>query len=141
MKTKLIFLSIFLIVLYSNEAYCQYGNNNRNGVDRSIGPSVRENKPSKKNKQKDYAETVVDYLNKELKLDGLQQAAIKTIINDNKGSIEEITAMDISYEEKRDKMQVINDKINTNIIKILSKEQAEKYIKMQEEREKKALRN
>lgn len=141
MKTKLIFLSIFFVALFSNEAYSQYGSNNINGVDRSIGSSVRQNKPTKRNEPKDYAETIVDYLNKELKLDGLQQAAVKTIINDNKGSIEEITAMDISYAEKKDKILVINDKIDKDILKLLSKEQSDKYLKMKEEREKKALRN
>ncbi len=141
MKTKLIFISLIFVALFSNEAYSQYGSNNINGVDRSIGSSVRQNKPSKRNEPKDYAETIVDYLNKELKLDGLQQAAIRTIINDNKGSIEEVTAMDISYAEKRDKIMVINDKIDNDILKLLSKEQTEKYLKMKEEREKKALRN
>lgn len=140
MKTKLIFLSLFFIALYSNEAYSQYYGTG-GGVDRSIGSGTRQNKSSKNKEKIDFAESATDYLKKELKLDGLQEAAVKSIMNDNKASIDEVSMMNISYEEKRDKMQVINDKINTNIIKILSKEQAEKYLKMQEEREKKALRN
>lgn len=143
MKTKLTLLSLFFITLFSNDAFSQYGygrNPNGNGVDRSIGSSVRQNKPPKNKQQKDYAEMVVEYLDKELKLDGLQQAAVKSIINDNKGSIEEISLMDISYEEKRDKIQLINDKIDTQILTFLTKEQSEKYLKMKDEREKKAMR-
>lgn len=142
MKTKLTLFFIFFIALFSNDAFSQYGygrNGNGNGVDRSIGSSVRENKPPKKGEQKDYAEVIVDYLDKELKLDGLQKAAIKVIINDNKGSIEEIMQQNILYEEKKDKIQVINDKIDTQIIALLSKDQTAKYVKMKEEREKKAM--
>ena len=141
MKTNYLFFAIVFFAFCSTDTFAQYGNN-INGVDRSIGSSVRENRPPKNKQEKvDYAESAADYLKKELKLDGLQEAAVKSIINDNKGSLEEISKMDISYEEKRDKMQLINDKINRDILKILSKEQAEKYNKMKEEREKKALRS
>lgn len=143
MKTQLALLSLLFFTLFTNDAFSQYGygrNPNGNGVDRSIGSSVRQNKPPKNQPQKDYAEMVVEYLDKELKLDGLQQAAVKSIINDNKGSIEEISLMDISYEEKRDKIQLINDKIDTQILTFLTKEQSDKYLKMKDEREKKAMR-
>lgn len=137
MKTKFIFFAL-LFLAFTTDSFSQYYGN---GVDRSIGSGVRQNKPSKKNQQqKDYAEAVVEYLNKELKLDGLQQAAVKSIINDNKGTIEEISNSDISYEEKKDKILAVNDKIDNQILTILSKEQSEKYLKMKDEREKKAMR-
>jgi len=138
MKTRLIFISILFFALYSNDAYSQYYGNNRSGVDRSIGNVQR---PSKKPTKQDYAESGSQYLTKELKLDGLQQAAVKTIIIDNQGSIEEIAKSNISNEEKRDKMLLINDKIDKEIKRLLSPEQIEKYNKMKEEREKKALTN
>jgi len=142
MKTRLLFFAILFFTFCSNNAFSQYNGSNINGVDRSIGSGVRGNRPSKSTPEKmDYAETAAQYLKKELNLDGLQEAAVKSIMNDNKGSLEEISKMNISYEEKRDKMQLVNDKINRDIIKILSKEQAEKYNKMKEEREKKALTN
>lgn len=139
MKTKLVVIAVLFFAFYSNDSYSQYYGNNRNRMDRSIGNDARVSK--KKKEKQDYAESAVAYLTKEIQLDGLQQAAIKTIINDNKGSLEEVMKMDISNEEKRDKMIAINDKIDKEIMKLLSAEQVEKYNKMKEEREKKALTN
>lgn len=140
MKTKLVIAVILLFSFYTNDAYSQYYGNNRNRMmDRSIGDDARVSK--KKKEKQDYAESASKYMKQELKLDGLQEAAVKTIINDNKGSIEEVMKMNISNEEKRDKMIAINDKIDKEIMKLLSPEQLEKYKKMQEEREKKSLTN
>jgi len=137
MKTKFLFFAVLFFALYSNASYSQYyGNNNR-----AQRPQMGSDRPSKKNEKIDYAESVVASLDKELKLDGLQQAAIKTIINDNKNSLEEISKMDIPFPEKKGKMQVINDKISGEILKLLSKEQSDKFLKIKEEREKKALTN
>lgn len=142
MKTRLVVIAILFFALYSNDAHSQYYGNNRNRMmnNRSIADEARMNS-KKKEKKQDYAENASQYMKQQLKLDGLQEAAVKTIINDNKGSIEEVMKMDISNEEKRDKMLAINDKIDKEIMKLLSPEQIEKYNKMKEEREKKALTN
>ena len=136
MTTKKLLL-LFAFLTFSFTASAQYYGN---GVDRSIGQSARMNKPHKKNEKKlDFAESSVEYLNKQLNLDGLQQAAIKGILNDNKATLEEIGAENISIQEKTDKMGKATDKIDVDILKLLSKEQSEKYLKIKEDRMKKML--
>lgn len=140
MKTKLFFIAFFLF-LFSNSVSAQYYDNYGGGVDRSIGQQARENKPRKKTtEKKDFGEGWANHLNKQLKLDALQYAAVKSIMNDNKDSLEEISkSEEMRVEEKKDKIQEIMDKIDIQILKLLSKDQAEKYLKLKEDRQKKAL--
>jgi len=136
MKTYLLYFSLLFFAFYSSESYSQYygnGRGNQNSMQNDI-PS-----PSKKKEKVDYATSVVANLHKELNLDGLQQAAIKSIINDHKNSLEEIQNMDIPYPEKKGKMEVVNDKISSEILKLLSASQSEKFLKMKEDLDKKAL--
>lgn len=135
----LFFVTIF-VLFCSNDAYSQYSGNRRNAVDRSIGDDAPRSN-SRKNENQDYAGAYADYLTKELKLDGLQQAVVKSAINDNKDSLEEIYKMDISVMEKKDKIRVINDKISGKILQVLSKDQTEKFLKLKEDAEKKAMKN
>ena len=129
-------------MLCPDTASAQYYNDFGGGVDRSIGSEVRQNKPKKNSKEKvDMGENWATYLDKEIKLDGLQFAAVKAIINDNKNSIEEISKSNLHVQEKKDKMREIMDKIDVEILKLLSKDQAAKYLKMKEDSEKKAMAN
>lgn len=129
-------------MLCPDTASAQYYNDFGGGVDRSIGSEVRQNKPKKNSKEKvDMGENWATYLDKEIKLDGLQFAAVKAIINDNKNSIEEISKSNLHVQEKKDKMREIMDKIDVEILKLLSKDQAAKYLKMKEDSEKKAMTN
>lgn len=142
--TKLFYISVLFLVFGVTESYSQYYNNGynngrRSNIDRSIGNDAPRN--SSKDKPQDYATVYTDYLTKELKLDGLQQAVVKSAVNDNKDALEEIYKMDIAYVEKRDKAQAINDKIASKIKKVLSKEQIEKFDKLKEDAEKKAMKN
>lgn len=140
MKTGLFFIAIFFLMLCPDTASAQYYNPYGGGVDRSIGSEVRQNKPKKNSKEKvDMGESWATYLDKEIKLDGLQFAAVKAIINDNKGSIEEISKSNLHVQEKKDKVREIMDKIDVEILKLLSKDQSAKYIKMKEDNEKKAM--
>lgn len=142
MKTGLFFIPIFFLMLCPDTASAQYYNDFGGGVDRSIGSEVRQNKPKKNSKEKvDMGENWATYLDKEIKLDGLQFAAVKAIINDNKNSIEEISKSNLHVQEKKDKMREIMDKIDVEILKLLSKDQAAKYLKMKEDSEKKAMTN
>lgn len=142
MKTRLFFIAIFFLMLCPDTASAQYYNDFGGGVDRSIGSEVRQNKPKKNSKEKvDMGENWATYLDKEIKLDGLQFAAVKAIINDNKNSIEEISKSNLHVQEKKDKMREIMDKIDVEILKLLSKDQAAKYLKMKEDSEKKAMTN
>ncbi|WP_447637772.1 hypothetical protein [Flavobacterium microcysteis] len=140
MKTGLFFIAIFSLMLCPDTASAQYYNPYGGGVDRSIGSEVRQNKPKKNSNEKvDMAESWATYLNKELKLDGLQFAAVKSIINDNKSSIDELSKSNLHIQEKRDKMREIMNKIDVEILKLLSKDQSDKYLKMKEDNEKKAM--
>lgn len=142
MKTGLFFIAIFFLMLCPDTASAQYYNDFGGGVDRSIGSEVRQNKPKKNSKEKvDMGENWATYLDKEIKLDGLQFAAVKAIINDNKNSIEEISKSNLHVQEKKDKIREIMDKIDVEILKLLSKDQAAKYLKMKEDSEKKAMTN
>lgn len=145
MKTGLFFIAIFFLMLCPDTASAQYYNPYNpygGGVDRSIGSEVRQNKPKKAGKEKiDMGENWATYLDKQIKLDGLQFAAVKAIINDNKTSIEEISKSNLHVQEKQDKMREIMAKIDVEILKLLSKDQAEKYLKIKEDSEKKAMKS
>ncbi|MFC6097909.1 hypothetical protein ACFPVY_14730 [Flavobacterium qiangtangense] len=144
--TKLFYISVLFLMFGITDGYSQYGgaynngynNGRRSNIDRSIGNDAPR---TNKEKPQDYATVYTDYLTKELKLDGLQQAVVKSAVNDNKDALEEIYKMDIAYVEKRDKAQAINDKIASKIKKVLSKEQIEKFDKLKEDAEKKAMKN
>ncbi|HEU4497627.1 MAG TPA: hypothetical protein VFR70_11295 [Flavobacterium sp.] len=141
MKIIFLFASLLFLALGSSEAYSQYYGDS-GGVNRSIGSGVRQNKPKKdKEKKTDYAQDYVQYLDKELKLDGLQQAAIASMINDSKDSLEEISKSSMPDQEKKDRLRAISDKISDKILKLLSPAQKEKYLKMKEETDKRALKN
>lgn len=138
---KFFFISVLLLVVGTTNSYSQYGNGGRkSGVDRSIGDDAQRNN-SRQKENLDYAENYAKYLTKEINLDGLQQAVVKSAINDNKDSLEEIYKMDISVMEKKDKIRLINDKISSKILQVLSKDQTEKFLKLKEDAEKKAMKN
>lgn len=141
MKTGLFFIAIFFLMLCPDTASAQYYNDFGGGVDRSIGSEVRQNKPKKNKEKVDMGESWATYLDKEIKLDGLQFAAVKAIINDNKNSFEEISKSNLHIQEKKDKMRELMDKIDVEILKLLSKEQSAKYLKLKEDNEKKAMTN
>lgn len=143
MKTKLFFIAAILFLLLPDTASAQYyGSSATGGVDRSIGREVRGNGPKNRNKKmtNDFGEVWAKYLDKELKLDGIQYAGVKTIMNENRESLEQISKDEtLRPEEKKNKMLEIMDKIDVEILKFLSKEQKEKFIKLKEDRERKAL--
>jgi hypothetical protein len=138
---RFLFISVLFFLFGTNDGYSQYyGSGAYGGVDRSIGASTRQNRPSKKNaEKKDYADVYTEYLTKQLELDGLQQAAVKSIVSENKDSLEEISKSELPTMEKRDKMRLLNDKINAKVLKLLSKEQTEKFSKLIADAEKKAM--
>lgn len=140
--TSLAILIGFLMI--STNSFCQMGrmNGGRNGgMNNGMnmgGPSGATSAPSKK--KIDPIEASINNLDKELKLDDFQKAAINVTMKDNQASMQEIAMSNIGTEEKMDKMQVIRDKIYKGIMEVLNKDQQEKYKKMVEEGEKKALK-
>ena len=142
---RFFFISVLFLVLGTNDGYSQYYGDGGyggygGGVDRSIGSSGRQNKVNKKKvEKKEYSDIYTEFMTKEVKLDGLQQAAVKSIVQEHQDSLEEIAKSNLPAMEKRDKMQLINDKIDVKILKILSKEQSEKFLKLKEDALKKAM--
>ena len=82
----------------------------------------------------DIVEETVKQLDKKLKLDDFQKAAITVIYNDNKDEIMGIAEEDIPRDAKIQKGKDLTEKIDKEILKLLSKEQAEKYQEMIDDR-------
>ncbi|MBA9072390.1 hypothetical protein GGR22_000516 [Flavobacterium gossypii] len=142
MKTKLFFIAAIVFMLLPDTASAQYYGSSTGGVDRSIGREVRGNGPRNKNKKatNDFGEVWAKYLGQELNLDGLQYAGVKSIMNENRESLEQISKDETLHpQEKKNKMLEIMNKIDIQILKFLSKEQGEKYTKLKEERERRAM--
>ncbi len=97
-------------------------------VDRRIGAGQYQN--GKQNKKVDLIETSVETLKKELTLDGFQEAIVRNLVKENQEKSKEvIEATSYTDPEKRALLTEIGEKFNTEIKKILSKEQLEKYEK------------
>jgi hypothetical protein len=95
----------------------------------------------RKSEKKDFVEATVEYLEKQLTLDGFQKAVITNIFNDHREELMAAGSGDVPSVEKVAKAQEVTDKIDVEVLKVLSKPQTEKYLKMKEERQKKALKH
>ena len=91
-------------------------------LDRRIGrtPQIPNNNSQKK---VDPREASLNYLKKELNLDTFQEAATKTFIEENMKEREYILALDITTEDKIEKLKVSNEKMNTQMNTILNENQ------------------
>ncbi|TDP59264.1 hypothetical protein [Flavobacterium dankookense] len=91
-------------------------------LDRRMGrtPQIPNNNSQKK---VDPRETSLNYLKKELNLDTFQEAATKTFIEENMKEREYILALDITTEDKIEKLKVSNEKMNTQMNTILNENQ------------------
>ncbi|KAF2519701.1 hypothetical protein E0W68_00240 [Flavobacterium salilacus subsp. salilacus] len=133
MKTIKNLILVFTFLMGSVTAFAQYYdpyNGTGAGVDRTI--DRQRSAPRTKNKEKlnqkiDIVEETVKQLDKKLKLDDFQKAAITVIYNDNKDEILGIADEDIPLKAKKQKAEDISQKIDKQIIKLLSEGQAEKY--------------
>jgi len=129
-------LAILSFILFSAEAFSQVMPYSRAGVDRSIDTQRRAPKTkNKKAKEKlDIVEVTVEHLDTKLNLDDFQKAAVRVIYNENKDEILKIAEEDIPLNIKKEKAKNIADKIDRQILELLSKEQVAAYQKMIEER-------
>lgn len=124
MKLKASFILIVFAFLFSTELSAQ--------VDRRIAP-MQYKRDMKKQEKVDFVEQSTDYLAKELKLDDFQKAAVKTIIEEERENITNLNSdKDMTFDEKRDKSSAISTRIYKKVLPLLSKDQAEKYTKMEE---------
>lgn len=105
-------------------------------VDRSIAP--QQYKRAKSTDKQDYIENAVQYLVKELQLDGFQEAAVREVYKDYKDRLESLGKdKDMTMAEKKDKTREIMDGIDSRIVPLLSEDQAKRYTELSEKRKKK----
>lgn len=104
-------------------------------VNRNIGrtPQIPNNKSQKK---VDPKETALNYLKKELNLDTFQEAATKTFIEENMKEREFILGLDITTEDKIEKLKVSNDKMHAQMNTILNDNQKVLLEKLKEKNSK-----
>lgn len=127
MKFKKFYIAL-LLSLFALPAIAQ--------MDRTIAP--QQYKRSKhKGEKKDFVQLTVEYYTKELALDDFQAAAIREILEDQKDAINAIsTEPNMTTNERKDKANLINDKIDSKIKPMLGAEQLKKYEALQEKRKK-----
>ncbi|AWH86838.1 hypothetical protein HYN59_17755 [Flavobacterium album] len=105
-------------------------------VDRTIAPQQYKRANPNKNKSKastDFVERSVVYLTSTLKLDDFQAAAIRDILEQERDHITSLnTIQGITTDERRDMAVDISNRIYKQVLPLLSKDQAEKYTKMEE---------
>jgi hypothetical protein len=115
MKTLL----LLLITLFSISSYSQ--------VDRRVG----QGQYKRQHKQKSIAdvnEETLSKLNKELNLDGFQEAVAKNLIADfNKSAKEVKEAESLKNEEKSELLIGLAEKFKFKLFEILNEEQKNKY--------------
>ena len=98
-------------------------------MDRRIGTGQYKN--DKQNKKIDIVENSLEFLKEKLKLDGFQEAIIRNLIKENQSKTKEIIEdLKLSDIEKRNLLVEIGEKFNTEIKKVLSKEQNVLYEKL-----------
>ena len=139
MKTLRTAFIVFALI-FSVTAFAQYGQGYGGGMGGSRmgggGMGVPAGSGSGKKAEKpDYIEETVKYYAKELKLDDFQAAAVRETI---KSHMDELMALaqdtEMTMDEKKDRAHAINEKIDGEIIRLLSDEQKEKFKKLQEKR-------
>lgn len=98
-------------------------------MDRRIGSGQYKNE--KQNKKIDIVENSLELLKEKLKLDGFQEAIIRNLIKENQSKTKEIIEdLKLSDIEKRNLLDETVEKFNTEIKKVLSKEQNAVYDKL-----------
>lgn len=119
-----------MIVTFYN-ASAQY-----NGVDRRIGrnPTPIGKKAPKK---VDYMEAGINKLAEDLELDSFQKAVITDLMEKNMDEQRKIHVLDVPNDVKIEKITESREKLNSDILKILTAVQAEKYEALREKQSKK----
>jgi len=124
MKLKASYFILLFAILYTAIASAQ--------VDRRVGQGQYKRGTQKQGKY-DFVEESTNYLTKELKLDDFQKAAVKTILADEKDNVTLLGEdKEMTELEKKDKLREMSQRIYKKTLPLLSKEQAEKYTKMEE---------
>ena len=83
-------------------------------------------------KKIDHMAATLDKLSKDLTLDTFQSTVLKGYLEEQKKKEDVVFAEDIIDQAKMDKIQDLRDKFDKKLTSLLSKEQADKYIKIKE---------
>ena len=136
MKLSVKLFVLFIFLSGTTTTFAQYYSQGATGgVNRNIAQQrYKGNNNSQRAKNVDIVEVTVNNLAKELNLDDFQKAAVRVIYNDNKDAIMSIATEDLPRKAKEDKAREISEKIDKEIFKLLSEEQAKKYQKIIDKR-------
>lgn len=141
MKKNINFLAIIILFIISIPLQAQMGMGGgmqgggmmgAGGSGRGMGnssmsiPQGNESKPEKI----DVIQATVDRLEQDLKLDTFQKAVIKQAFQEGEFTMKSILDSKISDEMKELKMTEIRSNTDTRILKVLTKEQVDKYEKL-----------
>lgn len=129
MKNKITFLTL-ICLLVSAVSFGQ--------MNRRVAPMQYKNGPtggSKNQKQKEPSEMAAEYYQKELSLDDFQKAAVEEIYKSEDNNIKAITEdLEMNSDIRKEKVQLIIERIDGKIEKLLSPEQLEKFEKIKKKR-------
>ncbi len=130
MKNKLTFLTL-ICLLVSAVSFGQ--------MNRRVAPMQYKNGPTGGNKnQKEASEMAAEYYQKELGLDDFQKAAVEEIYKSEDANVKAITEdLEMNSDVRAEKVQLIIERIDTKIEKLLTPEQLEKFEKVKKKRKKK----
>lgn len=113
------YLLAFVAFLITSSSFAQ--------VDRSIGMEQYRTTTQKNKEKVDPITQAVQFFTKQLSLDVFQEAAVKTELVANQKSIEDINnSRTMSFEEKKEKLKIINEDFKSKLKPLLSTEQFEK---------------
>ena len=138
---KKFYLSVYLLCLlhFSLISFSQVGmgNGGMNGMNGMNGNNGRGmNAMQQPNpgpvKKIDHMAATLDKLSKDLTLDTFQSTVLKGYLEEQKKKEDVVFAEDIIDQAKMDKIQDLRDKFDKKLTSLLSKEQADKYIKIKE---------
>lgn len=130
MKNKITFLTL-VCLLVSAVSFGQ--------VNRRVAPMQYKNGPTgnKNQKQKEASELAAEYYQKELSLDDFQKAAVEEIYKSEDNNIKTVAEdLEMNNEIRKEKIQLIIERIDGKIEKLLSPEQLEKFEKIKKKRKK-----
>lgn len=111
-----------------------YSNSMSGRMDRSIGMSQYSNGKKKPdpNAKTDLLSQSVDHLETKLTLDSFQKAVIKDLMEKNQKEEDLVLKEEIPDESKYEKVTILRNKLDSDINKLLSPDQQEKFRIMNE---------
>ncbi len=123
---KKIFLISFLLLTFLS--YSQ--------MNRSIGRAPTSNL-HKKTEKVDPIQSSIDYLKKELSLDGFQEAALKTFLDENQKERDYILSLELTQNDKIDRLTTSYEKMEAQITTVLNVKQKADFLKIKEKNKEK----